>query len=109
MSDLYESEGASSADVMGLQVNTGLIIHSERGSALGRVTGEGAYKLVRGDRQVFGLHGRSAEQRIAIDLLLDPDVGIVSVGGRAGTGQSALALVAGLAAGTHAHQQRHHN
>src|SRR3546814_133347 len=54
MSDLYESEVASSADVMGLQVNTGLIIHSERGSALGRVTGEGAYKLVRGDRAEIG-------------------------------------------------------
>src|SRR3546814_11230615 len=50
MSDLYESEVASSADVMGLQVNTALIIPSEPGSALGRVTGEGAYKLVRGDR-----------------------------------------------------------
>ena len=35
-------------------------------------------RLVRGDRDAFGLHGRSAEQRIAIDLLLDPDVGIVS-------------------------------
>jgi PhoH-like ATPase len=46
----------------------------------------------------FGLHGRSAEQRIALDLLLDPDVGIVSLGGRAGTGKSALALCAGLEA-----------
>ena len=55
-------------------------------------------RLVRGDREVFGLHGRSAEQRIAIDLLLDPDVGIVSLGGRAGTGKSALALCAGLEA-----------
>src|SRR3712207_9522066 len=52
--------------------------------------------LVRGDRDAFGLHGRSAEQRIALDLLLDPDIGIVSLGGRAGTGKSALALCAGL-------------
>ena len=49
-------------------------------------------RLVRGDREVFGLRGRSAEQRIALDLLLDPDIGIVSLGGRAGTGKSALAL-----------------
>ena len=42
--------------------------------------------------------GRSAEQRIALDLLLDPEVGIVSMGGRAGTGKSALALCAGLEA-----------
>ena len=51
---------------------------------------------MRGDRDAFGLHGRSAEQRLAIDLLLDTEVGIVSLGGRAGTGKSALALCAGL-------------
>ena len=106
ISDLYESEVASSDDVRGLPVNTGLVIHSERGSALGRVTGDGAYKLVRGDRDVFGLHGRSAEQRIAIDLLLDPEVGIVSLGGRAGTGKSALALCAGLEAVLERQQQK---
>jgi PhoH-like ATPase len=53
-------------------------------------------QLVRGDADAFGLHGRSAEQRIALDLLLDPEIGIVSLGGRAGTGKSALALCAGL-------------
>ena len=53
-------------------------------------------RLVRGDREVFGLRGRSAEQRVALDLLLDPDIGIISLGGRAGTGKSALALCAGL-------------
>src|SRR3712207_8396228 len=62
--------------------------------------------LVRGDRDAFGLHGRSAEQRIALDLLLDPDVGIVSLGGRAGTGKSALALCAGLEAVLERQQHR---
>lgn len=106
ISDLYESEVAATDDVHGLPVNTGLVIHSERGSALGRVTGDREYKLVRGDRDVFGLHGRSAEQRIAIDLLLDPEVGIVSLGGRAGTGKSALALCAGLEAVLERQQQK---
>lgn len=106
VSDLYESEVAVHEDVRGLPVNTGLVIHSERGSALGRVTGDGDFRLVRGDRDVFGLHGRSAEQRIAIDLLLDPDVGIVSLGGRAGTGKSALALCAGLEAVLERQQQK---
>ncbi len=106
ISDLYETEIATGDEVRGLPVNTGLIIHSERGSALGRVTGDGEYRLVRGDREVFGLHGRSAEQRIAIDLLLDPDVGIVSLGGRAGTGKSALALCAGLESVLERQQQR---
>jgi len=49
-------------------------------------------------RSAFGIHGRSAEQRVALDLLLDNEVGIVSLGGRAGTGKSALALCAGLEA-----------
>ncbi len=106
ISDLYESEVAAGEEVKGLPVNTGLVIHSERGSALGRVTGDGEYRLVRGDRDVFGLHGRSAEQRIAIDLLLDPEVGIVSLGGRAGTGKSALALCAGLEAVLERQQQK---
>lgn len=79
-------------------VNTGVIMLSPRGSALGRVGTDKQVRLVRGDRDVFGLHGRSAEQRLAIDLLMDPEVGIVSLGGRAGTGKSALALCAGLEA-----------
>jgi hypothetical protein len=53
-------------------------------------------RLVRTTADTFGLRGRSAEQRVALDLLLDEDVGIVSLGGRAGTGKSALALCAGL-------------
>lgn len=81
-----------------LHCHTGLVVHSPRGSALGRVTADKHVQLVRGDREVFGLHGRSAEQRVAIDLLLDDSVGIVSLGGRAGTGKSALALCAGLEA-----------
>lgn len=76
---LYVPEAAD------LPVHTGLVLQSERGKALGRVTPEGDVRLVRGDREAFGIHGRSAEQRIALDLLLDQDVGIVSLGGRAST------------------------
>lgn len=98
MSDLYEQEEIRSSQLDGVPVNTGVVIHSERGSALGRVHTAGAVALVRGDREVFGLRGRSAEQRLAIDALLDPEIGIVSLGGSAGTGKSALALCAGLEA-----------
>ena len=96
INDLYDTEVIKHKDVDHLPVNTGLVISSERGSALGRVEKGGKIRLVRGDRDVFGVHGRSAEQRLAIDLLLDSDVGIVSLGGRAGTGKSAMALLAGL-------------
>jgi PhoH-like ATPase len=98
MSKLYDEERLSTPLVHDMPINTGLVIHSDRGSALGRVTSRESFQLVRGDRDVFGLHGRSAEQRVAIDMLLDPEVGIVSLGGRAGTGKSALALCAGLEA-----------
>jgi PhoH-like ATPase len=85
-------------DATDLPCHTGLVLHSPKGSALARITPDKNVRLVRGDREAFGLHGRSAEQRVALDLLLDPDVGIVSLGGRAGTGKSALALCAGLEA-----------
>lgn len=105
MSQLWEDErldGLTSAEgeplIDDLPAGTGLILTSSRGSALGRTDGKSALRLVRGDRDIFGLHGRSAEQRLAIDLLLDQQVGIVSLGGRAGTGKSALALAAGLEA-----------
>ncbi|MFD1720262.1 PhoH family protein [Amnibacterium endophyticum] len=98
VNDLYEEHRVSLAAADDLPVNTGVVLSSDRGSALGRVVRRGEVRLVRGDRDVFGLHGRSAEQRLAIDLLLDPEVGIVSLGGRAGTGKSALALCAGLEA-----------
>jgi PhoH-like ATPase len=95
---LFEEGRVYVPEAADLPVHTGLTIQSERGKALGRVTPDGNVRLVRGDREAFGIKGRSAEQRIALDLLLDPDVGIVSMGGRAGTGKSALALCAGLEA-----------
>ena len=106
MADLYDDAVIQSPLVQDLPVNTSLVIKSERGSALGRVVEPGRLRVVRGDRDVFGLHGRSAEQRLAIDLLLDPDIGIVSLGGRAGTGKSALALCAGLEAVLERQQHR---
>lgn len=89
-----------------LPCHTGLVLLSDRGSALGRVTADKRVRLVRGDREAFGIHGRSAEQRVALDLLLDPEVGIISLGGRAGTGKSALALCAGLEAVLERRQHR---
>jgi PhoH-like ATPase len=96
--DLYASDFADHEAAHSLPIHTGIVLHSDRASALARVTPDKRLQLVRGDRTAFGLHGRSAEQRIALDLLLDPEIGIISMGGRAGTGKSALALCAGLEA-----------
>ena len=79
-----------------LPCHTGVKLVTPSSSALGRVTPGKQIRLVRGEREAFGLRGRSAEQRIALDLLMDDEVGIVSLGGRAGTGKSAMALCAGL-------------
>ena len=99
--ELYGTGRLESEAAGELPCHTGLVLvcrTSGASSALGRVQSDKSVRLVRGDREVFGLRGRSAEQRVALDLLLDPDVGIVSLGGRAGTGKSALALCAGLEA-----------
>ncbi|RZU50232.1 PhoH-like ATPase [Krasilnikovia cinnamomea] len=98
VSRLYAGEALVLEEAAHLPCHTGLVVHSPRGSALARVTSDKSVRLVRGDREAFGIHGRSAEQRIALDLLLDESIGIVSLGGRAGTGKSALALCAGLEA-----------
>jgi PhoH-like ATPase len=95
---LYDEGRLELEEARELPTHTGLVLLSDRGSGLGRVAPDKSVRLVRGDRDAFGVHGRSAEQRIALELLLDPEVGIVSLGGRAGTGKSALALCAGLEA-----------
>lgn len=107
MAALWEDDRIEAVSAVAqVPLGTGLILNSPRGSALGRVDGDTSLRLVRGDREVFGVHGRSAEQRLAIDLLLDPHIGIVSLGGRAGTGKSALALAAGLEAVLERQQHR---
>jgi PhoH-like ATPase len=96
LDELYDEGSVEVESARDLPCHTGLVLLSERSTALGRVGPDKQVHLVRGDREAFGIHGRSAEQRIALEMLLDPEVGIVSLGGRAGTGKSAMALCAGL-------------
>lgn len=100
ITELYQTGTTDLGDLVeDLPIHCGLTLTGPAGqSALARVRRGGEVALVRGDQQAFGLSGRSAEQRIALDTLLDEEVGIVSIGGRAGTGKSALALCAGLEA-----------
>jgi PhoH-like ATPase len=104
--ELYEHGTLDCEVARDLPCHTGLVLHTSNASALARVLPDKQIQLVRGDREAFGLHGRSAEQRIALDLLLDQEIGIVSMGGRAGTGKSALALCAGLEAVMERRQHR---
>lgn len=103
--DLFTHRVLDLPEARDLPCNTGVALHAGSQSALGRVREDKAIHLVRGDLTLFDVQGRSAEQRIALDVLADPSVGIVSLGGNAGTGKSVLALAAGLEAvlerGTH--------
>lgn len=45
---------------------------------------------------VWGIHPRNREQQFAFDLLLNDDVQLVSLVGKAGTGKTLLAIAAGL-------------
>ncbi|WP_373863298.1 PhoH family protein [Rhodococcus marinonascens] len=96
--DLFSEGSADLEEARELPCHTGIRLLGGSSSALGRVNADKRVQLVRGEREAFGLHGRSAEQRVALDILLDDSVGIVSLGGKAGTGKSALALTAGLEA-----------
>jgi PhoH-like ATPase len=95
---LYETGVLDCDAARDLPCHTGVVLLGGSQTALARVTPGKELRLIRSDRDAFGIHGRSAEQRVALELLLDPSIGIVSMGGRAGTGKSALALCAGLEA-----------
>ncbi len=83
-------------DLGSLPANTSLLLKLATGQeVLTRLHSGGRLHVVQ-MRRVSGVSGRSPEQWAAIDMLLDPNLGAVSLGGPAGTGKSALALCAGL-------------
>lgn len=94
--DLYSTGVLALPAGLDLPCHTGVVLSCGSQSALARIGPDAMVHLVQPDADLFGVRGRNAEQRIAIDLLADPDIGIVSLGGRAGTGKSVLALAAGL-------------
>jgi len=50
----------------------------------------------KGHNSVWGINARNVEQNFALNLLMDPDIDIVTLLGAAGTGKTLLALAAGL-------------
>ncbi len=65
-------------------------------SALVRVVGDEFVLLTHATPEPWGLRPRSKEQRFALELLLDPDISVIALDGRAGTGKTLLAIAAGL-------------
>jgi PhoH-like ATPase len=94
---LYDNRELDPGEAAELPLNTAVVLsNGASGSALTVLKPDRKLHLIRQDQQAFGVKGRSAEQRIAIHHLLEPSVGIVSLGGPAGTGKTMLALAAGL-------------
>lgn len=67
-------------------------------SALLKVSPDGGTlnALHLGNDPVWGITARNAQQRMALELLLNDDIPLVTLSGRAGTGKTLIALAAGL-------------
>lgn len=71
---------------------------SSKQSALGRFnkrTGK-IEALQFHERQAMGIRGKNLEQRFAMDLLMDDDIRLVSLIGKAGTGKTIMAIAAAI-------------
>ncbi|MBR2873156.1 MAG: PhoH family protein, partial [Lentisphaeria bacterium] len=71
---------------------------NEQRTAIGRADGKGKIQLLDyslTDR-VWNISPKNKEQRMALDLLLDPEIRLVTLVGGAGTGKTLLALAAAL-------------
>lgn len=84
-----------------LQPNEFVILRDELGtskSALLRVTSDGKRlePLHLSNDPIWGITARNAQQRMALELLLNDDIPLVTLTGRAGTGKTLLTLAAGL-------------
>ena len=70
---------------------------NKKRTALGRTVSPGAITHLESKYEhAWNLQARNKEQRLAIELLLHPDVQIVTLVGQAGTGKTLLALAAAL-------------
>ncbi len=72
------------------------ILRSSARSALARIDSE-LQNFIRIDKNnVYGIRPRNAEQAFAIDALSDPNIPLVTITGKAGTGKTLLALASAL-------------
>lgn len=78
-----------------LIINEYVTLKSPSRSALARCGADGFLRPLM-ERQGMAIHPRNREQRFAMDALLDPDIKLVTIAGKAGTGKTLLAIAAGL-------------
>ncbi|WP_202076645.1 PhoH family protein [Caldalkalibacillus salinus] len=77
-----------------------IIFKDEMGSsasAIGRVSADQqSVTLLHQEEHVWGVKPRNAQQKMALELLLNDDIPLVTMTGKAGTGKTLLSLAAGL-------------
>ena len=96
---LYAAEAVSAEDVAPpgvLAENSFAVLRSGSQSALTRCMAGELSLLSQSNPEAWGLRPRSKEQRFALELLLDPEVSVIALDGRAGTGKTVMAIAAGL-------------
>jgi PhoH-like ATPase len=98
--DQLYAAGAVTADSVPEAVETGenefLVVRAGSQSALTQRVGSELVLLSPTVPEAWGLRPRNKEQRFAIELLLDPQISVVALDGRAGTGKTLLAIATGL-------------
>ncbi len=72
------------------------VLRSGSQSALARAVGDEFVLVPHAAPEPWGLRPRNKEQRFALELLLDPEIEVIALDGRAGTGKTLLAIAAGL-------------
>ncbi len=96
---IYQNGEAAAELAGGLAANGFVMLQAEdnpKKSVLLRKGAAGDMRIIERRDPVWNLTPRNREQRMALDLLLDPEVKLVTLVGGAGTGKTLLALAAGL-------------
>ena len=110
MIDLFFEKGSLEIPEADMFPNEYALIIDEsnpKHSALGRAVDKNVITaLSPSSEKAWGIYPRSKEQRIALDLLLNPDIMLVTLVGHAGTGKTLLALAAALESVLHAKQYK---
>ncbi len=97
--DQFYADGSVVVDAPGLYANEFLTLRDENGkSALTRwdKTIGKAVPIKKLREGVWGIKPRNREQHFALDLLLNDDIKLVTLVGKAGTGKTLVAIAAGL-------------
>jgi len=99
--DSYYAKGSLEPMEKELHPNEGVLLVDEgdpKHTALARFYKEKGklLPLTLPKEGVWGIYPKNAEQRFAIDLLLDDSIKLVTLAGKAGTGKTLVAIAAGL-------------